>query len=151
MPSKPKAPNVSDSPNANMTGPNLIGAKYQAYFGSASLEITLFMATVGAGICQFDNTTRPTAESPASIKITIEIRVMSYPYPLSHFRPFLRPFLKPFFGWHFWPPYSATLILTHATLVDFNLNDFTPKDEKLKTSIGCSRQTLLLILETGYL
>ena len=43
------------------------------------------MATVGAGICQFDNTTRPTAESPASIKNIIEIRVMSLPYSLSHF------------------------------------------------------------------
>ena len=43
------------------------------------------MATVGAGICQVDNTTRPTAESPASIKNIIEIRVMSLPYSLSHF------------------------------------------------------------------
>jgi hypothetical protein len=77
----------------NLIGPNLIGTKYQAYFGSVSLEITLLMATVGAGICQFDNTIRPTAESPASSNNTIEIRVMSFPYPLSHFMPFLKLFL----------------------------------------------------------
>jgi hypothetical protein len=70
-----------------MRDPRAIGAKYQTYFGSVSLEITLLMATVGAGICQFDNTTRPTAESPASIKNKIENRVMFFPYPLSHFRP----------------------------------------------------------------
>jgi len=116
-----------------MRDANLIGAKYQAYFGSVSLEITLLMATVGAGICQFDNTTRPTAESPASIKNIIEIRVMSFPYPLSHFRPFLKPFL----GRHFWPKFSAALILTHAIFADFNRNDFPSKDERLKTTISC--------------
>ena len=47
------------------------------------------MTTVGEGICQFDNTTRPAAESPASIKNIIEIRVMSFPYPLSHFGPLI--------------------------------------------------------------
>jgi hypothetical protein len=94
MPSKPKMPNAGDLTvqNANMKDPNLIGAKYQAYFGSVSLEITLLMETVGAGICQFDNTTRPAAESPASIKNIIGIRVMSFPYPLCHFRPFSKPF-----------------------------------------------------------
>jgi len=47
------------------------------------------MATVGEGICQFDNTTRLAAESTASIKNIIEIRVMSFPYPLSHFGPLI--------------------------------------------------------------
>ena len=47
------------------------------------------MTMVGEGICQFDNTTRPAAESPASIKNIIEIRVMSFPYPLSHFGPLI--------------------------------------------------------------
>ena len=47
------------------------------------------MATVGAGIRQFDNTTRPAAESPASIKNIIEIRVMSFLYPLSHLGPLI--------------------------------------------------------------
>jgi len=88
----------------NLTGPNLIDSKYQVYFGSVSLEITLLMATVGAGICQFDNTAKPTAESPASIKNIIEIRVMSFPYPLSQF--------------------SAALFLTYAILADFNRNYF---------------------------
>jgi len=131
MPLKTKAPNASDSTNANMKDPNLIGAKYQAYFGSVSLEITLLMATVGAGICQFDNTTRPTAKSPASSKNIIEIRVISFPYPLSHFRPFLKPFL----GWHVWPQYSAALILTHPILADFNWSYFYPRDERLKITI----------------
>jgi hypothetical protein len=58
------------------------------------------METVGAGICQFDNTTRPAVESPASIKNTIEIRVMSFPYPLSHFGPLM---LTSVFGRNFWP------------------------------------------------
>lgn len=58
------------------------------------------MATVGAGICQFDNTTRPTAESPASIKNIIEIRVMSFLYPISHFGPLI---LVSVFGLNFWP------------------------------------------------
>jgi hypothetical protein len=116
-----------------MKDPNLIGAKYQAYFGSVSLEITLLMATVGAGICQFDNTTRPTAESPASIKNIIEIRVMSFPYPLRHFGPFLKPFL----GRHFSPKFSAALILTHAIFADLNRNDFPSKDARLKTTISC--------------
>jgi hypothetical protein len=111
-----------------MRDPNLIGAKYQAYFGSVSLEITLLMATVGAGICQFDNTTRPTAESPASSKNIIEIRVMSFPYPFSHFTPFLRLFL----GRHFWPQFFSRAFLTHAILADFNRNYFHPKDERLK-------------------
>jgi hypothetical protein len=140
MPSKPKTPNADDLtvPNtnmrdANMRDPNLIGAKYQAYFGSVSLEITLLMATVGAGICQFDNTTRPTAESPASIKNIIEIRVMSFPYPLSQFRPCLKPFL----GRHFSPKFSAALILTHAIFADLNRNDFPSKDARLKTTISC--------------
>jgi hypothetical protein len=149
MPSKPKAPNADDLTvqNTNMKDPNLIGAKYQAYFGSVSLETTLLMATVGAGICQFDNTTRPTAKSPASIKNIIEIRVMSFPYPLSQFRPFLKPFL----GRHFWPQCSATLILTHAILADVNRNDFYPKDERLKTTISCYGQTSFLVPETRYL
>src|SRR5210317_2479559 len=110
MPSKPKTPNADDLtvPNTNMRDtnmrdPNLIGAKYQAYFGSVSLEITLLMATVGAGICQFDNTTRQTAESPASIKNILEIRVMSFPYPLRHFRPFLKPFWVGTFRLNFRP------------------------------------------------
>jgi hypothetical protein len=135
MPSKPKTPNADDLtvPNTNMRDANLIGAKYQAYFGSVSLEITLLMATVGAGICQFDNTTRPTAESPASIKNIIEIRVMSFPYPLRHFRPFLKPFL----GRHFSPKFSAALILTHAIFADLNRNDFPSKDARLKTTISC--------------
>jgi hypothetical protein len=47
------------------------------------------MTTVGEGICQFDNTTRLAAENPASIKNIIEIRVMFFPYPLSHFRPLI--------------------------------------------------------------
>ena len=58
------------------------------------------MATVGEGICQFDNTTKPTAKSPASIKNIIEIRVMSFPYPLSHFGPLI---LASVFGLSFWP------------------------------------------------
>jgi hypothetical protein len=86
-----------------MRDTNLIGAKYQVYFGSVSLEITLLMATVGAGICQFDNTTRPTAESPASIKNIIEIRVMSFPYPLRHFRPFSKPLWVGTFRLNFQP------------------------------------------------
>ena len=65
------------------------GANCQAYFGSISLEITLLMTTVGEGICQFDNTTRPAAESPANIKNIIKIRVMSFPYLLSHFGPLI--------------------------------------------------------------
>ena len=47
------------------------------------------MTTVGEGICQFDNTTRPAAKSPANIKNIIEIRVMSFPYPLNHFWPLI--------------------------------------------------------------
>ena len=47
------------------------------------------MTTVGEGICQIDNTTSPAAESPASIKNIIEIRVMSFPYPRSHFGPLI--------------------------------------------------------------
>ena len=59
------------------------------------------MATVGAGICQFDNTTRPTAESPVSIKNITEIRVMSFPYPLSHFEPLI---LVSIFGQAYFKP-----------------------------------------------
>ena len=69
------------------------------------------MATVGEGICQFDNTTKPTAKSPASIKNIIEIRVMSFPYPLSHFGPLI---LASVFGLSFWPrlfePMPSSLI-----------------------------------------
>ena len=100
MPPKPKTPNADDLTVLNA---NMRDAKYQAYFGSVSLEITLLMAMVGAGICQFDNTTRPTAESPASIKNIIEIRVMFFPYPLSHFRPFSKPFWVGTSGLNFRP------------------------------------------------
>ena len=129
-------PNAGDLivQNANMKDPNLIGAKYQAYFGSVSLEITLLMATVGAGICQFDNTTRPAAESPANIKNIIEIRVMSFPYPLNHFGPLI---LASVFGLSFWPRFLAAFVLTHAILANLNRNYFHLKDERLKTTISC--------------
>jgi hypothetical protein len=89
MPSRPKAPNAKVN-----------DAKYLAYFGRVSLEITLLTATVGAGICQFDNTKRPTAARPVSIKNIIEIRVMSFPYPPSHF-------LAAISGLNFWPEFLA--------------------------------------------
>ncbi|MGB2204918.1 MAG: hypothetical protein ACPH5M_01035, partial [Candidatus Puniceispirillaceae bacterium] len=87
-PSKPKAPNAN-LVDPKLTDPRATGEKYQTYFGSVSLEITLLMTTVGAGICQFDNTTSPATESPASVKNINEIRVMSFPYPLSHFGPLI--------------------------------------------------------------
>jgi hypothetical protein len=90
------------------------------------------MTTVGEGICQFDNTTRPAAESPANIKNIIEIRVMSFPYPLNHCGPLI---LASVFGLSFWPQFLATLVLTHAILADSNRNYFHPKDERLKTII----------------
>ena len=132
---KPKTPNADDLivQNANMKDPDLIGTKYPAYFGSFSLEITVLMATVGAGICQFDNTTRPTVESPASSKNIIEIRVMSLPYPFGHFRLFSTPFWVGASGLNFWP----CSLLTHAIFADLNRNDFPSKDARLKTTIGC--------------
>jgi hypothetical protein len=85
------------------------------------------MTTVGEGICQFDNTTRPAAESPASIKTIIEIRVMSFPYPLSHFGPLILASVL--------ASVLAKLVLTHAILADSNRNFVHPKDERLKTTI----------------
>ena len=66
------------------------------------------MAMVGAGICQFDNTTRPTAKSPASIKKIIEIRVMSFSYSLSDLGPII---LESVFGDNFWPRLLLSLPL----------------------------------------
>ena len=83
------------------------------------------MTTVGAGICQFDNTTSPATESPASVKNINEIRVMSFPYPLSHFGPLILASVL------------ATLVLVHALLADSNRNCFHPKDERLETAIRC--------------
>jgi hypothetical protein len=92
------------------------------------------MTMVGEGICQFDSTIRPTAESPATTKNIIEILDMSFLNPLSYFGQLI---LASVFGLSFWPQFLATLVLSHAILAASNPNYFHPKFERPKTTISC--------------